>query len=172
MEYGREWPYSKKWWYKMSKRDMLVSAIKDGTVIDRIPTSRSSFIVSLLHLNEDLDCTVAIAMRVPSQKMGKKDVIKIQGRYLTDQEIRGLGIIAPGVTVTYVKNYEIDKKFIVDIPEEIEGILVCNNPTCATNYREPVIPKFTIMQKSPLLVRCKYCDRVMLEENVLSQFHY
>lgn len=152
------------------KEDMLVQAIKNGTVIDRIPASQSLVVVKLLNLDADDGSSVAIAMRMQSEKIKVKDIIKIQGRTLTKSELNALGIITPGVTVSFIKNYEVAEKFIVQVPKSFDGIIKCNNPTCATNHGEPIVAKFSVLQEKPLLVRCKYCDRVMLEQNVLSQF--
>ncbi len=154
----------------MAKRDMIVNAIENGTVIDRIPASKSLMIVRLLGLEDDETCSVAIAVRVKSNKIGLKDVLKIQGRNLSPDEVAALGLIAPGGTLVTVRDYEVVSKTEVEIPNEVEGILRCINPTCATNFREPVVPSFQITTKNPLLLRCNFCDRVMLEENVLAQF--
>ena len=151
------------------KKDMLVSAIENGTVLDQIPASKSLMITRLLRLEDD-PSFVAIAMRVKSKKMGTKDIIKIQGRELTSDELDALGLISPGVTYVIVKDYEVVSKRKVEIPSEVSGILKCINPTCASNFREPIVPSFKIIESNPLLLRCDFCDRVMLEENVLAQF--
>ncbi|RMG31061.1 MAG: aspartate carbamoyltransferase regulatory subunit [Methanobacteriota archaeon] len=154
----------------MSKKDaMAVSKIKNGTVIDRIPPGKALKVVDLLGLDKE-GHTLTIGMFMSSTKMKLKDIVKVHDRTLTKTEIDALGLFAPGVTISTIENYDVRTKIEPKVPEIIEEVLKCNNPTCATNYREPVITKFRVIQVNPLLVRCYYCDRVMLEENIMSQF--
>ncbi len=152
----------------MEKKEMLVSKIRNGTVIDRIPAGKALKFVNLMGLDREQH-TLTIGMYVKSTKLGLKDIVKVHDRTLTKTELDALGIFAPGVTISTIEDYNVRSKVVLEVPDEIEEVLKCNNPTCVTNYREPVKTKFKVIQKSPLLVRCYYCDRVMLEENVMSQ---
>ena len=153
-------------------RHMLVSKIEDGTVIDKIPPGKSIQILRILNIDENSVDTVAVAIKVTSQSMGRKDIIKLTNRYLEDNELKKIWLIAPNAIVSIVHNFNISEKFDLasrELTNEFSGVLKCINPTCATNYREPVIPKFLLMRRDPLLIRCLYCDKVMLEENVREQ---
>ncbi len=150
------------------KKGMLVSKIKNGTVIDRIPAGKALKFVELMGLANEKH-TLTIGMFVKSHKIGMKDIVKVHDRTLTKKELDALGLFAPGVTVSTIENYQVRSKVNLNVPDIIDEVLKCNNPTCVTNYREPIKTKFKVIQKEPLLVRCQYCDRVMLEENVLSQ---
>lgn len=153
-------------------RQMLVSKIENGTVIDKIPPGKSIQILRILHIDENSIDTVAVAIKVTSQSMGRKDIIKLTNRYLEDDELKKIWLIAPNAIVSIVNDFSISDKFNLasrELSNEFSGVLTCINPTCATNYREPVIPKFLLMRRDPLLIRCLYCDKVMLEENVREQ---
>ena len=102
----------------------------------------------------------------------KDDILKLTNRYLTGEELNKIWLIAPDAVISTIKDYHVaDKKPISSMRSgnEFEGVLKCNNPTCATNFNEPVKSKFILMDRDPLLVRCYYCDRVMIEDNIKDQ---
>ncbi|MHA2170103.1 MAG: aspartate carbamoyltransferase regulatory subunit [Candidatus Kariarchaeaceae archaeon] len=151
---------------------MLVSKIESGTVIDKIPPGKSLQILRILRIDEDAPDTVAVAIKVTSQSMGRKDIIKLTNRYLNDEEYKKIWLIAPLARIVLIQHFDVSEKFNLadrELSQEFTGVLSCQNPTCATNYREPVEPKFSLMQRDPLLVRCLYCDRVMIEVNIRDQ---
>lgn len=151
---------------------MLVTKIENGTVIDKIGPGKSLQILKMLNIDEDEPDTVAVAIKVSSESMGRKDIIKLTNRYITEEEQKKIWIVAPKARIAIIKNYNVSEKFDIadkELSNEFTGLLKCNNPTCSTNYNEPVKPKFYLMQRDPLLVRCLYCDRVMVEENIREQ---
>lgn len=151
---------------------MLVSKIKDGTVIDKIPPGKSILLLKILNIDENLADTIGLAIKVTSKSMGRKDIVKLTNRFLSDEEYKKIWLIAPKAKIAIIKDYEVSEKFNLQEKElsmEFTGVLTCNNPTCATNFREPVTPSFIVLRRDPLLVRCQYCDRVMLEENIREQ---
>ena len=153
-------------------KQMLVTKIENGTVIDKIPPGKSIQILRILNIDEDALDTVAVAIRVTSKSMGHKDIIKLTNRFLEDVELKKIWLISPNAKIFIVNNFAISDKFDLssrELVKEFTGVLTCINPTCATNYREPVIPRFLLMRRDPLLIRCLYCDKVMLEENVREQ---
>lgn len=154
------------------KVQMLVNKIDNGTVIDKIPAGKSIQILRILKIDESVENTVAIAIRVDSKSMRIKDILKIKNRKLTSEELKKLWLIAPKAKISIIENYEVKEQFILeeqDFSDEFQGVLVCNNPTCATNMNEPVTKKFLLMDRNPILVRCLYCDRVMVESNIKDQ---
>ena len=150
-------------------KEMVVTKIDNGTVLDRIPPGRSLAVLSLLGINENYDHTVAIAIHVPSKKMGSKDIIKIKGKFLTESELNTLGIIIPGATYNIVKDYEVSEKIKLERPSVIHRVLKCNNRNCATNLHEPIETEFRVVQDEPLLLQCKYCERFLTREDILEQ---
>ncbi|MEM0083739.1 MAG: aspartate carbamoyltransferase regulatory subunit, partial [Candidatus Nezhaarchaeales archaeon] len=107
-----------------------------------------------------------VAMNVPSQKLGTKDIIKIEGRYLSPSEVSKIALIAPKVTLNVIKDYQVVRKERLILPEEIVGIIKCSNPTCITNHEPQVQSKFLVLSREPLKIKCKYCETIMNQEEV------
>ncbi|MCI6702406.1 MAG: aspartate carbamoyltransferase regulatory subunit [Prevotellaceae bacterium] len=140
----------------MNKKEILVTAIKNGTVIDHIPASKTFQVVSLLEL-EKLTNPVTIGYNYPSQKVGKKGIIKVTDKFFSDDEISRLSVVAPKVVLNVIKDYEVVEKKTVETPDELCGIVKCNNPNCVTNH-EPMNTVFTIVDKETGILKCRYCD--------------
>ena len=145
-------------------KELKVSAINKGTVIDHIPAGRGLKVLEILNLSED--STILVAINVRSGKLGRKDIIKVEGKILNEEEVNKIALIAPTATVNIVENWEVKEKRKVEIPEEIVGIIECANPNCITHYEE-VKPRFKVISKKPLKLRCHYCERTMEEDIVL-----
>lgn len=139
----------------MGKKELQVAAIENGTVIDHIPANRTYEVVKLLSLHT-LDEQVTIGYNLPSSKIGRKGIIKISNKFFTDKEISKLSVVAPKIVLNIIKDYEVVEKKKVETPEEIRGIVRCNNPKCITN-NEPMQTFFTIDKVAGLL-KCHYCD--------------
>lgn len=139
-------------------RERKVPAIKDGTVIDHIPSRDTFRIIRILNPQEFIH-PISVALNLESKKIGKKGVIKIDNRFLTKGEVNKIAILAPQATVSIIRNYKVQEKIKVKIPEELVGIINCTNPLCITN-REKVVSKFKVLSKDPLEVKCYYCERV------------
>ena len=141
----------------MNKEELRVSAIKDGTVIDHIPSNKLLAVVSLLHL-ENVSSPVTVGYNLKSRKMGKKSLIKIADRYFTDEEINQLAVVAPNVTLCIIKNYDVVEKKQVKMPDELSGIVRCHNPKCITN-NEPMRTLFHVVDKEKGIIKCHYCEK-------------
>ncbi|MFH0965085.1 MAG: aspartate carbamoyltransferase regulatory subunit [Planctomycetota bacterium] len=143
----------------MSKERGLieVQAIKDGTVIDHIPSSTTLRVVEILAHFEDF---VTIGVNFPSKRLGRKGVVKITNRFLSDQEVNTIALLAHGATVNIIRDYTIVEKHQVTMPEEIVGLIVCNNPKCITNV-DGIPTRFHVGKKEPLSVTCHHCERPM-----------
>ncbi|PKL71849.1 MAG: aspartate carbamoyltransferase regulatory subunit, partial [Methanobacteriales archaeon HGW-Methanobacteriales-2] len=116
------------------------------------------------------ETAVTLAMNVQSSQMGSKDIVKIEGRELASREVDEIALIAPYATINIIRNYEIVGKGKVNLLNEINSILNCSNPNCITNTDEPVTTRFTVLQKEPLILRCHYCERIMDQTEVQTQF--
>ena len=145
-------------------KELKVSAIREGTVIDHIPSDATFKVVDILNL-ENVDNVVSVATNLPSKKLGKKGIIKVGGKDLTKEEVDKIALIAPNATLNLIKNYGVVKKIRLDIPDNIYGIVKCFNPKCITNS-EPMKTKFSIISKNPLILRCMYCERTMRKDDV------
>ncbi|HCE48347.1 MAG TPA: aspartate carbamoyltransferase regulatory subunit [Prevotellaceae bacterium] len=141
----------------MNKEELRVSAIKDGTVIDHIPSNKLLAVVSLLHL-ENVSSPVTVGYNLKSRKMGKKSLIKIADRYFTDEEINQLSVVSPNVTLCIIKNYDVVEKKQVKMPDDLSGIVRCHNPKCITN-NEPMRTLFHVVDKEKGIIKCHYCEK-------------
>lgn len=146
---------------------LKISKIKDGTVIDHITAGKSLKVLSILKIDEKGNNSVSIGVRVPSSKMGFKDVIKIENRTLERFEVDKISLIAPDASISIVKDYEVTQKYAVELPSRIIGIIKCHNANCITNVNEPVSSEFTLVSKKPLIIRCNFCERNMSEREIM-----
>jgi aspartate carbamoyltransferase regulatory subunit len=146
-------------------KQLVVSKIKDGTVIDHINAGRALLVLRILGIREGSKENVSMAMNVPSAKMGRKDIVKVEGKFISEEELNKIALISPHATINLVKDYEIQKKFKVEPPEVVEEILVCPNRMCISNAeREPIRPKFYIrVENEEVIARCHYCGRKIRE---------
>ena len=141
----------------MAKKEMLVAAIKNGTVIDHIPTEKTYQVVSLLQL-EQLTTPVTIGYNYHSKKLGRKGIIKAEDKYFTDEEISRLSVVAPNIVLNIIEDYEVVEKKTVITPDNIKGIVKCNNPKCITN-NEPMDTLFHVVDKENGILKCHYCEK-------------
>ncbi|PIY96644.1 MAG: aspartate carbamoyltransferase regulatory subunit [Candidatus Kerfeldbacteria bacterium CG_4_10_14_0_8_um_filter_42_10] len=145
-------------------RAFKLYAIKDGTVIDHIPEGKGLKIIHLLGLDRGCNNIVTLGMCFNSKRYGKKDVVKIEKRELTNEEVNKIAVIAQTATLSIIRNYKIVKKHQVNIPDVLEKIICCPNSNCVTNH-EPVKTKFLITKKKPIQLNCYFCERAFgLEE--------
>lgn len=141
----------------MSKKERLVAAIESGTVIDHIPSEKTYQVANLLGL-QDLTTTVTIGYNYISKKIGRKGIIKVEKKFFTDEEISRLSVVAPNVVLSIIKDYEVVEKKTVETPNELRGIVKCNNPQCITN-NEPMETVFNVIDKDKGVLKCHYCDK-------------
>ena len=148
----------------MKRQELMVAAIKNGTVIDHIPSSKLFQVVRLLHL-EDIKSQIMVGYNLPSAKMGNKSIIKIADKFFTDTELNVLSVVAPNVTLCIIRDYEVVEKRCVTLPTEIVGIVKCANPKCITN-NEPMQTVFNVVDKAHGIIKCRYCDKEQCMEDV------
>ena len=148
----------------MAKKELLVTAIENGTVIDHIPADKTYDVANLLRLQE-LDTPVTIGYNLPSKKIGRKGIIKITDKFFTEEEISRLSVVAPKIVLNIIRNYEVVEKKTVETPDELRGIVKCNNPKCITN-NEPMQTIFNVIDKEKGILKCHYCDTEQYIDNV------
>lgn len=140
----------------------MVEAIADGTVIDHIPPAATLKVAALVARAGD---PVFIGINLRSRRVGRKGLLKIANRELTDRELACLGLIAPGASVAIIRNYEVAEKWDARLPDELEGIARCANPNCVTNH-ERWTTSFRVVRREPTRVRCRYCERLFATEEL------
>ena len=133
---------------------MLVAAIKNGTVIDHIPSNKTYQVAQLLGLHQ-LETPVTIGYNFLSKKLGKKGIIKVEDKFFTDEEISRLSVVAPNIVLNIIHDFEVVEKKTVTTPEVIRGIVRCNNPKCITNNE----PMNTLFHVANGMLTCHYCEK-------------
>lgn len=138
-------------------KEMQVAAIENGTVIDHIPAEKTYQVAQLLNLKE-MSTPVTIGYNLPSKKIGKKGIIKVADKFFTDEEVNRLSVVAPKIVLSVIRDYEVVEKKTVETPDELRGIVKCNNPKCITN-NEPMATVFNVVDKEKGTLKCHYCDK-------------
>ncbi len=134
---------------------MNIDSIKNGFVIDHITAGLGMKIFNLLNL-DGLDCSVALIKNVPSKKMGKKDIIKIDADIEVNTDI--LGYVDPDVTVNVIKNGVIAEKKQIELPRQLTGVIKCKNPRCITTTEQELPQIFKLTDRENRIYRCLYCE--------------
>ena len=146
------------------EKELKVAALRNGTVIDHIPSEKLFQVIFILGL-EDVQNQVTFGYNLESKKLGKKAIIKVSDKYLTQEEVNKMAILAPNAKINIIKEYEVAQKMELQLPDEIVGVIKCKNPKCITN-NEPMKTKFRSVDKKKGLFRCNYCERIVGDENV------
>ena len=154
----------------MEEVTLRVSKIRNGTVIDHITSGHALDVAKILGITGKSGNIVTIAMNVPSKRMGKKDIVKIEGRELKAEEVDKIALIAPHATINIIRDYRVVEKKRVQLPKVIKNIVRCANPACISNSNEPVQPTFYVESQEPLYLKCHYCGYLMERDEILKQF--
>jgi aspartate carbamoyltransferase regulatory subunit len=146
---------------------LLVRRIKDGTVIDHIESAKALFVLRALNITGKEGNVITVALNVPSSKHRKKDIIKVENRFLETAETNKLALIAPHATINIIRDYRLVEKRKIQLPDSIIGIFRCPNLNCITNSGENIIPVINILDKEKILLRCRYCSRTLTIEEII-----
>lgn len=147
----------------MKNKDLLVAALQNGSVIDHIPTDKLFTIAKLLELDKCVE-PVTIGNNLESNKMGKKGLIKVSGKFFCDEELSRLAIVCPDMRLTVIRDYEVVEKRNITLPDTLTNIIRCANPVCITN-NEPMKTLF-LVDKEKGLLKCHYCNKTQKLGNV------
>jgi aspartate carbamoyltransferase regulatory subunit len=153
----------------MSQRELKISKIKDGTVIDHIRGGYALDVVKILGITGKEKKVMTIAINVPSKRFGVKDIVKIEGKALNSQEVNRIALVAPHASINIIHDYTVVEKLEVKLPQAIEGIIKCVNPCCISNSDEPVLSRFYVKTEEPLILKCHYCGVTLEQADVLKQ---
>jgi aspartate carbamoyltransferase regulatory subunit len=149
----------------MKDKQLIVNAIKNGTVIDHIPAKNLFKVISILNLDQ-IDSQITFGTNLESKKLGSKAIIKIADKYFLDEEINKIALVAPQAKLNIIRDYEVVEKRVVEVPDSFVGIVKCVNPKCITNF-ESITPKFTVVSKSEVALKCKYCEKITQQDQMV-----
>ncbi len=149
---------------KYIKGELQVKALENGTVIDHIPANKLFKVVEILQL-EQIPNEVTIGNNLASKRMGIKGIIKIADRFFEEKEINRIALIAPNAKINIIRDYQVTEKKIIELPDHFKGIVKCVNPKCITN-NEAMESRYNVVSKSPLVLKCPYCEREIREEEL------
>ncbi|MDP7658134.1 MAG: aspartate carbamoyltransferase regulatory subunit [Nitrososphaerales archaeon] len=152
---------------KMSEEHLAVRRIKEGTVIDHIDPGEALRVLSALGVTGHNGNLVTIAMNVSSSKLKGKDVIKVENRFLEANETNKIALIASHATVNIIRNFKVVEKRKVHLPDALEDVFSCPNPTCISNSGEPLKPFLRVIARNPPKLQCKYCMKILKPEELL-----
>lgn len=144
--------------------------IREGTVIDHITGGTALAVLRILKITGHEKFIVSVLMNVPSKKLGKKDIVKIEGREISPKEVAEIALVAPKATINIIRNFNVVKKEKVKLPKVVKGIVKCTNPSCITNSPEPVEPVFYVESEDPIVLRCYYCSTLLDKSAIVKQF--
>ncbi|RDE16489.1 MAG: aspartate carbamoyltransferase regulatory subunit [Candidatus Thorarchaeota archaeon] len=150
---------------------LRVDKIKDGTVIDHIRGGHALEVLEILGITGKEGAIVSLAMNVASSKMGRKDIVKIETRFLDSAEVAKIALVAPEATINLIRDTKVVKKTRVQLPNIISDVIKCPNTRCITNQeREPITASYQVVSKSPIQLKCLYCWTLVSDEEIISQF--
>jgi aspartate carbamoyltransferase regulatory subunit len=133
-----------------------ISGIENGIVLDHIPAGMSMELYRYLGLDK-FDCQVAIIKNATSQKMGKKDIIKISGS-LEQIDLDVIGFLDHNITVNIIKDNNVVEKKVLHLPKQLTNVIKCKNPRCITSIEQELPHVFLLTDPENITYRCKYCE--------------
>ena len=145
----------------MEQSELMVRRIKEGTVIDHIDEGKGLKVLDALRIDGQDGSLITLAMNVPSGKSKKKDIIKVENKFLKDDDTNKIAIIASKATINIIKNYKLIEKRRVALPNEIDKIFRCTNPDCITNSTEHIESIMDVIDKEGMVLKCRYCARIL-----------
>jgi aspartate carbamoyltransferase regulatory subunit len=145
-------------------KQLSVSAIRNGTVIDHVPANALFKVIQILGLDR-IDNQITFGTNLESKKLGRKAIVKISEIYFEDEDINRIALVAPEAKLNIIKDYEVVEKRVVEVPDNITGIAKCMNPKCITNF-ETVTTKFKVVSKKIVSLKCHYCEKITTQDNL------
>ncbi len=134
---------------------MNIDSISNGIVIDHITAGRGMKLYQLLGLGK-LDCSVAIIKNAHSNKLGKKDIIKIDSDIPVNLDV--IGYVDPGVSINIIRDGKLVEKRRIGMPETLTNVIFCKNPRCITTTEQELPHVFRLTDRQNKVYRCIYCE--------------
>lgn len=145
-------------------KQLSVSAIQNGTVIDHIPAKNLFKVIQILGLDQ-IDKQITFGTNLTSGKLGRKAIVKLADIFFEDDDINRIALVAPQAKLNIIRDYEVVEKRVVEVPDEIVGIAKCVNPKCITNF-EQVTTRFRVKSKDIVSLKCHYCEKITDQEHM------
>jgi aspartate carbamoyltransferase regulatory subunit len=145
-------------------KELKVSAIENGTVIDHIPSNGLFQVIKILKLDV-FDNMVLFATNLESKKYGSKAIIKVSNKFFKPEELNKIALVAPNASIIEIRDFQVAQKTQVSIPDLIHGIVKCFNPNCITNI-EALSTRFTVVDKEDIRCKCHYCEKITVKKNM------
>ena len=143
----------------MTRKELVVSALENGTVLDHIPAKNVYKALDILNL-KGVENQITIGINLASKLHGQKGIIKIADKFFEDEELNKLALIAPNATVNIIRDFKVVEKKVLKIPAEVTGIAKCQNPKCVTNH-QPIKTRFTTLEKDgKIKLLCHFCEKI------------
>ncbi|MBO7192472.1 MAG: aspartate carbamoyltransferase regulatory subunit [Bacteroidales bacterium] len=149
----------------MNRKELVVSALENGTVLDHIPAENVYKALDILNL-KGIESQITIGVNLASKAQGKKGIIKIADKFFEDEELNKLALIAPMATVNVIRDFKVVEKKKLVMPKEVVGMAKCRNPKCVTNH-QPIKTRFTTIEKNnEIQLLCHFCEKITTTKNV------
>lgn len=146
-------------------KELAVAALRHGTVIDHIPAESLFKAVKILGI-EKMTTNVTIGNNLSSHRLGRKGIIKVADVEFADEVLNRIALIAPKANINIIRDYAVVKKFPIELPHEIVGIVRCGNPKCITN-NEPMRTRFVVTDRDDVTIRCCYCGQSVRSDEAI-----
>ena len=150
----------------MGRKELVVSALENGTVLDHIPAKNVYKALDILNL-KGVESQITIGINLASKIYGHKGIIKIADKFFEDDELNKLALIAPNATVNVIKDFKVVEKKKLEMPKEVVGIAKCRNPKCVTNH-QPITTRFTTVKKNnEIQLLCHFCEKITTTKYII-----
>ena len=150
----------------MTRKELVVSALENGTVLDHIPAENVYKALDILNL-KGIESQITIGINLASKVHGKKGIIKIADKFFEDDELNKLALIAPNATVNVIRDFQVVEKKKLEMPKEVIGIARCRNPKCVTNH-QPITTRFSTVEKNnEIQLLCHYCEKITTTKYII-----
>ena len=150
----------------MSRKELVVSALENGTVLDHIPAKNVYKALDILNL-KGVESQITIGINLASKVHGEKGIIKIADKFFEDEELNKLALIAPNATVNIIKDFKVVEKKKLEMPKEVVGIAKCRNPKCVTNH-QPITTRFATVEKdNEIKLLCHFCEKITTTKYII-----
>jgi aspartate carbamoyltransferase regulatory subunit len=143
------------------ERGMTISPIRNGTVIDHITSGEALNVLKIIGITGTTSESVSVATNVSSVKMGRKDIVKVVNRELSQEEVDRIALIAPRASISIIRQFAVFQKKGVETPRFLVGIVQCPNPGCISNTNEPIQSHFEVLGSG---LRCQYCEWLITKD--------
>ncbi|MFW6384024.1 MAG: aspartate carbamoyltransferase regulatory subunit [Halodesulfurarchaeum sp.] len=144
-----------------TETELRVSKIENGTVIDHVRAGEALRVLKILGIDGSEGESISVGMNVPSDRLGHKDVVKVEGMELSQEEVDVLSLIAPDASINIIRDYDVVEKSRVERPDSVRGVLTCPNTNCITNAGEPIQTHFEVREEG---LRCRYCGTIIRKD--------